>query len=734
MENNKSEKMVHMPVDKLSYSGLTQLLRNPLIFKLKQILGVYDSKRGMSAMIGSAGHEALKFYYGGNHDMPASKDPELARGEAIDLGLKYLDDYDDAYIRYGKTGNREQMLKGFTQAMQIYFAEEPEYHKLLMVEERMEAEITTNDGQKLPLPAVGVPDLVHQYSDNEDDIEIIDTKFVKAFTRYEDEEGEPFEDYIKIVQAKFLDRIYFATSGKKAKRVLFREIKRTVNKDGGNQIRDYAIPLDHEPYDIIFNNLYRDVVKFLSNPDSIYLPNLSDPFDGEQAGLLYAQGLLDSDMSDVEVMHKVKDVSLVSKKFVASRLDRIENKYLSNEEKIKLRLAEFGIPVEPVETHNGPSVTQYRFKISAGIRMTTVLKHKNDIARAIEAKGDVKILAPIPGTSLIGVEVAAEERKSVKLGKAHLVPNTLSLPVGLTIQGEPVTIPLNDMPHLLIAGSTGSGKSILLHTLLSALVKQMKPDDMHLILVDPKRVELTAFAKSKHLQGKKVLYEYEHVIRELMRVKDEMESRYQILEKAGKRDIAEYNASAKGLTLPYIVMVFDEFADFILRSKIEEKKTKAINYNARTKTWLYKSLKKRAGKSGRIFLKNEDTGELETHIIQSARAYDKDTLAELLEQLDSMDDINSEEANVEVLVARIAAMGRAAGIHLIIATQRPSVDVITGLIKANFPTRIALTTASPTDSVVILGEPGAEKLTGKGDMLFMHPGSNGRVRLQGFMI
>lgn len=723
MENTTVGKGVHMPVDKLSYSGLTQLLRNPLIFKLKQILGVYDSKRGVSAMIGGAAHEALKFYYGGNDQYPVPADKDEARGDALELGLQYLADYPDSQIKYGKTGNREEMLKGYTQAMHIYFSEEPEYHKILLCEKKLEAQITTHEGQILPLPAVAVPDLVEQYTDNEDDIQIIDTKFVKSFTRYEDEDGEPFEDFVKIIQAKFLDRVFLATTGKKAKRVLFREVKRTKNKDGGNQIRDYIIPLDHEPYDVIFNNLFRDVVKFLSNPDSIFLPNLSDPFDGEQAGLLYAQGLLSSDMSDVEVMHKVKDVALVSKKFVASRLDRVENQNLLPEEKIKLRLAEFGIPVEPMETQYGPTFTQYRFKVSAGIRMTTVTKHKSDIARAIEAKGEIRILAPIPGTPYIGVEVAAEERKSIKLTKNLFEPNTLSIPIGVDIQGNVVKSPLNEMPHLLIAGSTGSGKSILLHSILEALTNQMSPASMQLTLIDPKRVELIAFGKSKHLAGKKVIYEYNDAVKALLKLTDEMETRYKELERTEKRDIMEYNKRVQetkiNTEMPFKVVVIDEFADLILRGKMEDKKNKAPAYLSKSPKWLYNELVKRG--VGKRMLDKLGSGT-------------KQEMAEHLEEMDQEDAMKRGDANVELLITRIAAMGRAVGIHLIIATQRPSVDVITGLIKANFPTRIALTTSSSTDSIVILGEPGAEKLTGKGDMLFMHPGNSGRIRLQGFMI
>lgn len=670
---------IFMPVSKMHYSMLTQLLRNPLIFKLKHILGVYDGKSSMSGMVGKAGHETLKTYYGGNKEVPVPLDRDEAREIAMDVGLKYLDSYSDGYIQYGKTGSREKMLQNFTKAMNFYFAEEPVYHNILMCEEKMEGAITTLSGRQLPLPAVGVPDLVIDCGDQT--IDIVDTKFVKTFTKYENEDGEPHEDYIKIIQAKFLDRLLQTTKKVKAKRVIFREVKYTENRDVNEpQLRDYIVPMDHDQYDIIFDNLYIDVINFLKNPNAIYLPNLTDPFDGEQAGLLYAQGLLNSDMSDIEVMHKVKDVALVSKKFISSRLDRIENEHLAPEEKIKMRLGEFGIPVEPQETKVGATVTQYRFKVSRGIRMSTLLKHKADIALAIEAKGDIRILAPIPGMNLVGVEVPNEVRTAIKLGKEHLIMGTLSVPIGVDIHGEVCRVSLSDMPHLLIAGATGSGKSITLHAIITALTKQMKPEDMQLVLIDPKRVELTAFAKSKHLHGEKVLYEYIDVVKKLSGLVAEMERRYSLLEKEGYRDIGLYNVAqvpelnpSKKIfkeKLPYIVVVIDEYADFMLRSKQIDKR-------------------------------NKDSAPV---------------------------------ASVELLITRLAQMARAVGIHLIIATQRPSVDVITGLIKANFPTRIALTTSSITDSQVILGEAGAEKLTGKGDMLFMHPGTGGKIRLQGFLI
>lgn len=696
------QKNVQMPINKLSYSGLTQLLRNPLIFKLKHILGVYDGKVGVSGMVGRAGHETLKVYYGGNLEVSVPTDSAKAQEIALDFGMNYLENYSDIYIDFGKNGSREGMLKAYTQAMQFYFAEEPEYNEILMVEEKVEAEMKTIDGDILPLPAVGVPDIVDRRKDG--GIDIVDIKFVKNFTDYET------EDYIKIIQSQFLWHLLREAKDLTADRMVFREVKVTENSRenaGKPQIRDYVIPFSHEPYRVIFYNLYKDVVNFLANPNAIYLPNLSDPFDGEQAGLLYAQGLLNSDMSDVEVMHKVKDVAFVSKKFVSSRLDRVENQHLLPEEKIKVRLAEFGIPIEPVETKVGSSVTQYRFKVSRGVRMSSFHKHKADIALALEAKGDIRILAPIPGTNLVGVEIANEKREKVMLGKEHLVKGTLSIPVGVTVQGDVVKVPLNEMPHLLIAGSTGSGKSILLHSILTALTKQMSAKEMHLILIDPKRVELVSFAKVKHLQGTKIIYEYEEAMIALHGLIGEMEKRYKTLEKAGVRNIDDYNykwdeEEPIDWRLPYIVVVIDEFADLILKGKAKEKKKKTNQSMKNTVRRVHvEKMAREFAKMGMVYVPHED---------------------------------DEDESTADDLIARLAAMARAVGIHLIIATQRPSVDVITGLIKANFPTRIALTTSSPTDSKVILGEEGAEKLAGKGDMIFQHAGSGGKQRLQGFMI
>lgn len=655
----------NLPIDHLSYSSFMQLLRNPLIFKLKHILNIYNSKSGVSAMVGISGHKALQFYYGGAENVEIPTDLVERRAKAIEYGMSHITGTSDDFIDYGKKGKREDILKRYTNAMRFYWAEEPEYHKVLACEAKLSAEMKTLDGDLLPLPGSGKPDLVVENAKGE--VEIIDTKFVSSFTNYDT------EDWNKIIQAMFMFHLIRGSMDLTATRMIFREIKTSENsKDqtGQPQIRDWVVPFDHKPYFIMFYNLYKDVVRFLAN-DPIFLPNLGDMYDGEHAGLMYAQGLIDADMSDVEVMHKVKDVMLVSKKFVMSNLDRVENTNLPLQEKIKMRLAEFGLPVEPVDAIEGAQLIQYRFKVSAGVRMSTIQKHKADIERTVASKGYVRIVTPIPGTEYLGIEVENENRKTIELTKEHLEQNTMLIPVGMAVDGSLIRIDLLEAPHLLIAGATGSGKSVMINTVLEALTQQMSAADMRLILIDPKRVELSAFKNKPHLGDKKIIYETAGAINELTALLEEMDRRYITLERAGKRDLATYNATRKSekTKLPYIVCVVDEFADLILQGRSTKRK------------------------------KIEGEGI---------------------------------DGNVEYLVSRIAQIGRAAGIHMVIATQRPSVDVITGLIKANFPTRIAFRTSSPVDSTVILGEPGAEKLSGKGDMLLMGPMiAGGKVRLQG---
>lgn len=325
---------------------------------------------------------------------------------------------------------------------------------------------------------------------------------------------------------------------------------------------------------------------------------------------------------------------------------------------IKRTLESFGIPVEMGEISIGPKVTRYTLKPAEGIKLAKITALNQDLSLALAAH-PIRIEAPIPGKSLVGIEVPNKAAAIVRLGSLMTFPEfinsgSLGFILGRDVTGEPIMANLEKMPHLLIAGSTGSGKSVAIHSLIVSLLYKNSPETLKLILIDPKRVELTAYNNIPHLispvitEGKKALGVFRWAI-------NEMERRYMQLESAGARDIKSYNKSHSGELLPNIVIIVDELADLMF-------------------------------------------------------AYGRD---------------------IESSVVRLAQMARATGIHLVLSTQRPSVEVITGLIKANIPARIALKVASQIDSRTILDMAGAEKLLGGGDMLFISAEISKPKRIQG---
>lgn len=329
---------------------------------------------------------------------------------------------------------------------------------------------------------------------------------------------------------------------------------------------------------------------------------------------------------------------------------------------IKSTLDEFGVNVEMEGANVGPRVTQYTLKPSSGQRLGKIATYESNIAYELAAT-HIRIEAPIPGKRAVGIEVPNLKSATVRLAsilssKAWASDQEpLLFAVGKDISGQPVVASLDKMPHLLIAGQTGSGKSIMINTLLTSLVYRNSPSDLKLILVDPKQVELTPYNSIPHLLTP-VITEPEKCISALKWSVAEMDRRLRAFAEVGKRNIAEYNNLKKEEGMPYIVIVIDELSDLML-----------------------------------------------------AAARD-----------------------VESLVVRIAQKSRAAGIHLVLATQRPSVDVITGLIKANIPSRIAFTVVSQVDSRTIIDQPGAEKLLGTGDMLYKTTDMAKPIRLQGSLI
>ncbi|MFB3737547.1 MAG: DNA translocase FtsK 4TM domain-containing protein [Candidatus Velamenicoccus archaeovorus] len=331
----------------------------------------------------------------------------------------------------------------------------------------------------------------------------------------------------------------------------------------------------------------------------------------------------------------------------------------------------FGVPARVPAAHRGPTVTLYEVEVEAGTKVNKVLSLADDIAYAL-ATPDVRIIAPIPGRSAIGVEVPNRVRDFVMLGDilrskaAKDDPHPLSVALGKDVHGRAQMVDLTKMPHLLIAGATGAGKSSLINSFITSILMRTTPDQVKLVLVDPKRVELAHFADLPHLLSPVIVHP-KRAAEALGWVVREMENRYELLAMVGVRDIDGYREGLEAGTLrvppgreeefgdlPYILVVIDELADLMMVAP----------------------------------------------------------------------------RDVEETIVRIAQMARAVGIHLVVATQRPSVDVVTGLIKANIPSRIALMTSSQADSRVILDMNGAEKLVGHGDMLFAPSSASKPTRLQ----
>src|SRR6185437_13460539 len=324
--------------------------------------------------------------------------------------------------------------------------------------------------------------------------------------------------------------------------------------------------------------------------------------------------------------------------------------------------ANFSIEVEMEGANIGPRVTQYTLKPPTGVKLTKITALENNLALDLAAQS-IRMEAPIPGKRAVGIEVPNVKAATVRLSSILLAhewqeaTSSLSFGIGKDISGTAVVGDLYKMPHLLVAGQTGSGKSVMINTLLSSLLYRNSPSDLKLILVDPKQVELKPYDYIPHLLTP-VITEPEKCISALKWAVAEMERRYRALAEVSKRNIGEYNSLKKEEGMPYIVIVIDELADLMM---------------------------------------------------MAAR-------------------------DVEALVVRIAQKARAVGIHLVLATQRPSVDVITGLIKANVPARIAFTTASQVDSRTIIDQMGAEKLLGQGDMLLTTADMPKPKRVQGAFI
>jgi len=364
-----------------------------------------------------------------------------------------------------------------------------------------------------------------------------------------------------------------------------------------------------------------------------------------------------------EIEWKLPSIALLDT--VTARRERMADEIKRNVKVIESTLATFGVECKVVGVNPGPAVTQYEVQPGPGVQVKRITALQNDLSLALAA-APLRIEAPIPGKSAVGIEVPNKSaslvtiREVIETAAFREGSNLLALGLGNDVSGQSIVADLTRMPHLLIAGATGQGKSVCINALITSLLFQVTPDHMRLLLIDPKRVELTGYNGLPHL-ALPVLVESHQAAAALRWAVAEMDRRYKLFSAEGVRNIAAYNDKATqklARRLPYIVIVIDELADLMMVA----------------------------------------AGE------------------------------------IEELICRIAQLARAVGIHLIIATQRPSTDIITGLIKANIPSRVAFAVGSQVDSRVILDTGGAEKLLGRGDMLYQPVDAGKPTRIQGAFV
>ncbi len=352
------------------------------------------------------------------------------------------------------------------------------------------------------------------------------------------------------------------------------------------------------------------------------------------------------------INYKLPSKELLKTTEVDKKVEKNKEQAKSIQEPLVLVMKEFNIPIEIVNIIVGPSVTRYEFKIPSDIKVSRITAIEDNIKMQLQARS-IRIQAPIPGKALIGIEIPnrypslVDFKSVVKSQPVEQRKNPLSCALGKDIEGKPSWLEINKTPHMLVAGATGSGKSVCINTILASIILHAKPDEVRLLLVDPKMVEFTPFRGIPHLLAP-IITNPQEATYGLAQAVEDMEQRYKMLSQMGVRNIEDYNRKVKKADrLPYIVIVIDELADLMMVASKE----------------------------------------------------------------------------VETSIARITQKARAAGIHLVLATQRPSTDVVTGLIKSNIPTRISFAVATSIDSRTILDSIGAEKLLGKGDMLVKSAGS-----------
>ena len=643
------------PLDHLSYSSMAKFSSNPILFRIKYINhDVIETAYSASMTLGNAFHHAIDVF------LTSNKKDAVKLG--LEAGIEFIEQYPEGFIKWNKTiENRQKMLEKFAFSYNSRVKELGIDGKLIDSEMKIEKYIDVDwRGKRISLPIKLKGYLDSLYRDKEKRLVIVDEKCCRSFSNPDKIDGR------KMLQAIVYYFLVYAEYGEEPYKMRFVETKHTKSRDGV-QTRAYDIIYsENELFFDFFLRFYGDVIKAIMG-EQVFIPNVDTFMDNEVGIISYIQRLDEPDeLAKVQKRLKVDNITEVLKKNLASfrnmkslrnavekslvEYKSINYSKMENHEKIITKLMEYGIVLRYDSCVKGNSFTQYRFTPSIGVKMRSLKSYTADIEQAIGMSG-IRIVAPIPDTTFVGIELPKKKRTFVKLSDSIIGKKREGLPIGADQNGEIIRLTLDDMPHMLVAGATGSGKSVFLNSIIKSIIDQGK---VSLKLIDPKMVELSQFAD----QADEIVYEPIEAANLLKSLIDETKVRYKILRSKKAK-------SYKEIGMKQIVCVIDEFADLIMSSKA--------------------------------------SGEE-----------------------DSLD--------VERMITRLAQKGRAAGVHLIIATQRPDSNVVTGLIKANFPTKVAFATSSEINSRIILDESGAEKLLSKGDGLISSPKFNGLKRFQGYYL
>ncbi len=675
------EPALDFPLAHYSYSTLKAALTNPILFKINYINGDrIDSLQNISGVIGKSFHAGLEAYYTA---------VESGEGDPIKIALEvasdHIDAYEEGFIEYSEVvKNKQKATENLIYALTSYFTDKKARKETLvacepMIEQDIDIEL---HGQKLTMPVrlKGYIDKIVR--DEKGRLKIIDYKTCRSFSKPDKIDGA------KILQAVQYYFLVYAEYGEAPYSIRYEEVKMTKNRDGSPQIREYEMVFEqNEMYFDFYLRVYQDVTRWIMG-ESVFMPNIDTFFDNEVSIMAYILRLdvAEESRKRMEKM-KVKTITDVLKKEIQSAgtmrryMKAIEEKFVNAatlkyddmtiDEKIRIKMLEHGMRLDFDSVTSGHTVDLYKFQPNIGIKMSKILQYTADIEQVVGSSG-VRILAPIPNTSLIGVEVPRSKRTFLDEAPIN---KGFDLAIGVDTMGDTLLFDIREAPHMLVAGATGSGKSVFLNSIISQLGNL---SNVELHLFDPKIVELSHFEELP--QTVEYLTEPVDIYNSLKELVDVMNGRYKQMAKKKVRNIKDYNGKMK-----YKFVVFDEFGDVT-----------ASNHEVKIEVG-----------TGVFYTKGKQKGKeiMEEHTINISK-------------------------DIARYVQLLAQKGRAAGIHLIIATQRPSVDIISGSIKNNFPTKAVFRMAKEIDSRVVIDESGAEKLLGKGDMIFAS--ELGMTRLQGF--